>query len=342
MNEITGRHHMHFVGKTNADLGMPYYLCLLWESALKRAIAAKSATTAQFQFPAPGGKVQFFESRIVPEFDAAGEVESLLCITSNVTEREKMLQTLRATEQRLVKADKSKDEFLATLAHELKTPLSAIATGIEILQLTQQDEKSHSALELMKRQSDHLDALVEELWDVGSIVQQKFTYCWEPVNLALIINDAVALCMAELDRAGHHLNLQLPDDPVMIYGDKRRLLQIFVNLISNSIKYTPAGGKLRIAATSGPQLATVEVQDNGIGIPEERQSQLFDIFFQVHREGQKPMRGLGIGLAVVKRLVEMHHGTVEIVSGGNAIGTSVTINFPHMSTTLRSRTDHRE
>ncbi len=199
---------------------------------------------------------------------------------------------------------------------------------------------TRSTLALMARQADHLNAMVDELWDVSSIVQQKINVQWEPVNLTPIIDDAVALCRPGLDNARHYLKLELPDTPMMIYGDKRRLLQIFVNLLSNSIKYTPSGGKLRIAATNGPHEATVEVQDNGIGIPEDRLSQLFDIFFQVHPDGHGPAGGLGIGLAVVKRLVEMHHGTIKISSDAHQGGTSVTVSFPSIGATPRRDGDN--
>src|SRR5690606_36006181 len=135
-------------------------------------------------------------------------VESLLCITSNITEREEMIEALRSSEQRLAKMDQTKDEFLATLAHELKTPLGAVSAGVELLQFAVNDDRSRATLETMSRQLNHLNAIVDELWDVSSIVEQKATFRWEPVNLAQVIGDAIALCNVELDKARHQLMLK--------------------------------------------------------------------------------------------------------------------------------------
>lgn len=327
ITEFTGRPPSDFIGKTNEELGMPPHLCALWASAMRKVIDEKRPGAVQFEFPAPSGSM-FFESRLMPEFDRDGEVESLLCITSDVTQHEEMLRTVQLSERRLRQADKTKDEFLATLAHELKTPLNAISAGIEILQVSDCSEHAQQMLALMERQTDHLCELVVELLDVSSIVQQKANFKWSTVDLREVARDAVALCKAEVEQAVHQLTVDLPDEPVLVSGDRRRLLQILVNLLINAVKYTPPRGKLLLALASGATQAEIRVSDNGIGIPEERMSQLFDIFFQAHPGERGTARGLGIGLAVVKRLVEMHRGSIEIRSDAGGGGTTVELRFP--------------
>lgn len=229
----------------------------------------------------------------------------------------------------LREGDRRKDEFLAVLAHELRNPLAPLRNGLQILQLAGGDTKTAiKAREMMDRQLSHMVRLIDDLLDISRISRNKMELRRSRVLLADVINSAVETCRPLIEGAGHELTVTLLDRPVYLDADLTRLSQIFGNLLANSAKYTPHGGQISLSATEEPGGVVVRVQDTGIGIPRHALHSIFNMFSQVDRSIERSTGGLGIGLALVKGLVEMHGGTVEASSPGEGRGSTFTVRLP--------------
>lgn len=236
-------------------------------------------------------------------------------------ERERLVGELRD-------ADRRKDEFLATLAHELRNPLAPIRNGLHMMQLAGVDGTIESARAMMERQLTQLVRLVDDLLDVSRVTSGKLELRRERIALREVVDAAVETIRPVLAQAGHELVVDLPDEPLHLDGDATRLAQVVSNLLSNSAKYTKAGGKIRLAAGREGETALLRVADNGIGIPPAMLGRVFDMFTQVDRALEKTTGGLGIGLSLVKGLVEMHGGTIEARSEGEGLGSEFVVCLP--------------
>jgi signal transduction histidine kinase len=236
---------------------------------------------------------------------------------------------LEATTAALREADRRKDEFLAMLAHELRNPLAPIRTAVQLLRLKELPE-AHTirARDTIDRQVEHLVCLIDDLLDVSRITRGMITLQREPVPASAIVARAIEITRPAIDAKRHELVLDLADDPLTIEGDRTRLVQIAGNILHNATKFMAPGGRivLRVARDGGS--AVITVTDDGIGIPADRIDRVFDLFTQVHRDGDGVQGGLGIGLALVRRLVEMHGGTVEARSEGPGRGTQLRVRLP--------------
>lgn len=316
------------IGKTNAEIGMPPALCEYWDAELRETIRTKSIRRISFTYPRAGERVRFFEARVVPETDAVGDVESLLVITTDVTEREQMTRALQERERQLQDADRRKDEFLATLAHELRNPLAPIQNAVQLMKLSADRDIQRNARDIIERQLDHLVQLVNDLLDVNRINQGKLELRKKVLDISLAVQNAVETSQPLILQEMHELQLVLPDEPVHVHADLTRLTQVIANLLNNSAKYTPAGGRIFLEVKREGSDAVVTVKDNGIGIPQEMLPVIFEMFSQVDRGPEHVYGGLGIGLALVKQLVGMHGGSVEAHSGGSGQGTEIVIRLP--------------
>jgi signal transduction histidine kinase len=224
-------------------------------------------------------------------------------------------------------ANRAKDNFLAVLSHELRTPLATILTGLHVLrQIGGQDEKGRHTREAIERQVNHLSRLVEDLLDIRHIVVGRVALERRPCNLA----DAVAGFLAAFNEAGRFKQhtLSVDADPVWVHGDTTRLQQITSNLLNNAIKYTPPGGSIHVSVKRDGGDAVLRVQDTGTGLDPDQGARMFELFVQGDPNAQPVRSGLGIGLAVVRRLVEAHGGTVEASSDGPGKGSTFTVRLP--------------
>jgi signal transduction histidine kinase len=228
----------------------------------------------------------------------------------------------------LKEADRRKDEFLATLAHELRNPLAPLRHGLDTLRRDPDGEGAPEIRDMMDRQLVHLVRLIDDLLDVSRISQGKITLRKERIQAADAVRAAVEASRPAIDAAGHALMINLPPEPVWLDADLTRLSQIVGNLLNNATKYTPAGGRIDLAVRIEDDSAVIEVSDSGIGIPEEMQSRVFELFAQVDKHLDRAQGGLGIGLALVKQLVAMHGGTVEAKSSGVGKGSVFSIRMP--------------
>ena len=233
----------------------------------------------------------------------------------------------RRAEERLREADQRKDEFLATLAHELRNPLAPIRSTLDVLR-RQAGPSDSAALVVMDRQMRHLVRLIDDLLDVSRITRGKLHMRRERIDLASVVEDAVETVQSLLEESGHRLEVQLPDERVELEADPHRLAQVLANLLNNACKYSEPGTQVRLAVEALPQSLRIHVSDEGIGIEAGQIEQIFDLFVQVDTSLERARGGLGIGLTLVKRLVEMHGGAISVSSGGLGRGSVFTIELP--------------
>jgi signal transduction histidine kinase len=250
-------------------------------------------------------------------------------VAIDVTDRIKAEEGLKEAAERLRVAARHKDEFLATLAHELRNPLAPIANGLHVLRsLGETDDLKKARIEeIMERQLGHLVRLVDDLLDVARINRGKITLKRETVELSGPIYQAVEMNRHLVEAAGVALRLELVDEPLVVTGDMVRLTQIFANLLNNATKYTRVGGVVDIAARREAREAVVTVADTGVGIPTDMLPHVFELFTQIGERHERS-RGLGIGLALVRRLVELHGGSVYAESAGKGQGSVFTVRLP--------------
>jgi signal transduction histidine kinase len=266
--------------------------------------------------------LRHFSCRLVPEFNEEGHIESALGVTHDITDR-------RSYEQRLLEQDLRKDEFLATLAHELRNPLAPIRTGLHLLKLAPQAEDvAARTLPVMERQLGHLVRLVDDLLDVSRISSGKIVLKRERISFQDVAAAALEASRPLIDAAGHSLTIDWPGDPVWLDADATRLTQIFSNLLTNSAKYMRPGGQIKFSARLDDGSIVVCVEDTGMGIPADMLSLVFNMFTQINSTLDRAQGGLGIGLSLVKTLIEMHDGSVEAASGGIDLGSTFTVRLP--------------
>jgi PAS domain S-box-containing protein len=235
----------------------------------------------------------------------------------------------KRAEEALREADRKKDDFIALLAHELRNPLAPIRNGLQVLRLASGDvDAVAQARAMMERQLSHMVRLIDDLLDVSRISRNKMELRKERVLLADVVASAVETARPAIEAAGHELLISLPPRPVFLEADLTRLAQVFSNLLTNSAKYTEQGGSIRLSAERHEGEILVSVRDNGIGIPESALPHIFDMFSQVDRSRERSTGGLGIGLALVKGIVEMHGGTVTATSAGEGKGSEFSVCLP--------------
>jgi PAS domain S-box-containing protein len=266
---------------------------------------------------------------ISPIRDAEGRVIGASKIARDITERKAAEAALRAALEALREADRRKDEFIALLAHELRNPLAPLRNGLEVMRLASGDAQAVAkSRDIMDRQLSHMVRLIDDLLDVSRISRNKMELRRSRVLLADVVSSAVETARPALEAAGHELTVSLPPEPIHLDADLTRLAQVFGNLLNNSAKYTERGGHVWLTATREGGQVSVAVRDTGIGIPAFALPKIFDMFSQVDRSIERSTGGLGIGLALVKGLVEMHGGTVEAASPGQGKGSTFNVRLP--------------
>lgn len=267
---------------------------------------------------------------ISPIKDAAGNVIGASKIVRDVTERKRLEDNLRKLASDLAENDRRKNEFLATLAHELRNPLAPISNMIEVVKRAGGNgELLKQAHETIERQLAQMVRLVDDLLDLNRITHDRLELRRSEVELATVIQQAVEVARPLADAAGQKLTIDLPDEAIYLNADRARLAQVFGNLLNNSCKYTRPSGAISLSAErNGNDEVLVSVRDNGAGIPSDKIDSIFEMFMQVDRSSDRSQSGLGIGLTLVKRLVEMHGGSIEARSAGEGQGSEFVVHLP--------------
>ena len=292
------------------------------QRAVQASIRAREDYTAEFRFRHGSGEWRWMEARGRPVYDAQGIPVMIYGIASDISERKRNEATLRD-------ADRRKDEFLATLAHELRNPLAPIRNAVQILRIKGKlAPEITGARDIIDRQTRHMTRLVDDLLEASRITRGKVELRREDVKLSAVMKDAVDAVQPLVEKAGHELVVDVPPGEVIVHADPTRLTQVILNLLSNAAKYTHARGHIRlIVRVVGDELA-ITVADDGIGIPTDRLPYLFQMFSQVAPALERAQGGLGIGLALVRGLVELHGGTVEARSEGPGKGSKFVVRMP--------------
>ena len=243
-------------------------------------------------------------------------------------ENERLLAESLLSSDALKEADRRKDEFLATLAHELRNPLAPIRNGLQILRMAPDGPQSEEVRGMMDRQLTHLVRLIDDLLDVSRVSKGKIDLRLERISLQAALQSAIETSQPLIDAAHHKLTLDVPEEPLMLNADITRIAQVISNLLNNAAKYTPDGGKIRLSARREGRDVLLTVADNGLGIPGDMLPKVFDLFTQVDRHLERSKGGLGIGLALVQRLVDMHGGSITAESAGLNNGSAFTLRLP--------------
>jgi len=298
-------------------------------AAVEEAQASGKAYDIEYRTVWPDGSIHWVLVR--GRLSSNGRMSG---VSLDITER-------KWAEEALRDADRKKDDFIALLAHELRNPLAPIRNGLQVMRLAGGDvDTVAQARAMMERQLTHMVRLVDDLLDVSRISRNKMELRKERVLLADAVNAAVETSRPVIEAAGHELHISLPSGPVFLDADPTRLAQVFSNLLTNSAKYTQSGGHIRLSAERRADEVIVTVRDNGIGIPAESLGNIFDMFSQVDRSIERSTGGLGIGLALVRGLVEMHGGTVAAESAGAGHGSTFTVRLPLLQGKTRARSEN--
>jgi signal transduction histidine kinase/ActR/RegA family two-component response regulator len=284
----------------------------------------------------PGGPM---EDRLLtfvyePVVDAAGHVTGIFCEGSDVTDMHRAQQALRESESRLRDADRRKDEFLATLAHELRNPLAPLRSALYLVQQGAGGVGSPGMQALhgmMERQVDQMVRLVDDLLDVARITQGKTALRVEPVDMARVVQNAVETTAPGVKQAGCEIEVSLPSGGAWVSGDAVRLTQVLSNLIGNAVKFSGAGDVIRVAVARDGDAVEVSVTDSGIGIPADKLEEVFEMFAQLEPAVERSKSGLGLGLALARQFVRMHGGTIRAQSPGPGQGSVFTVRLPSIS-----------
>jgi PAS domain S-box-containing protein len=271
--------------------------------------------------------------RLLVDIKKRQEVEAQLRQAKDEAERraneaEEARAALKDRERRLQYEAQLKDEFLATLAHELRNPLAPLRNVAEILRLETLSDTARQATGVMDRQIAQLVRLIDDLMDVSRITRGHLTLQRQPTDLRTIIESAVETAQPQISGAGVSLSTEIPPEPCLLDVDATRISQIFLNLLTNAAKFTPAGGRIWLTVTPHTDRVTVVVRDSGVGIAPEDLDRVFGMFVQLNRDMRRSQTGLGIGLTLVKQMAELHGGNVSVWSGGVGQGAEFTVTLP--------------
>ncbi|MGH9373210.1 MAG: ATP-binding protein [Vicinamibacterales bacterium] len=295
------------------------------ELPMQLAIGRRAFVSNDIEIVRSDGSVAYIQNDVEPLYDMQGEVYGCVSVCVDMTDR-------KLAEVGLRDADRRKDEFLATLSHELRNPLAPLRSALEVMRLAREDPDTvERARATMERQLLHLVRITDDLLDVARITQSKMDLRRDRVDLGAVLQSAIEGSRPAIDARGHTLLVDLPAAPVWAFADFTRLAQVFSNLLNNAAKFTEPGGQIRVRARAVGRDATVTVADTGVGIPQPLLSSIFDMFTQLQRFRDRTQGGLGIGLTLAKRLVELHGGAIEAQSDGDGHGSTFMVTLPILS-----------
>ena len=309
--EIIGRHLKEIVGE------------VVYQATLPRIERVLSGETLKYEqlHPYKFGGTRYVEVTFVPDRSEDGQIHGWYALVQDITER-------KAHEDAMTDAERRKDEFLATLSHELRNPMAPLKSAIEILDMEVTESEAQHAKAIMKRQVSRMTHLIDDLMDISRISRGKIDLYMKPLDLKKAIVEAVEATDPLIREQRHSLALSLPDGSMIINADEDRMVQVLTNLLSNAAKYTDPGGEISIELSERGGHAVVQLRDTGIGLAPENVERIFEMFSQVSFDNGRGQGGLGIGLNLVKNLVAMHNGTITAESPGLGKGSIFTLSIP--------------
>ena len=292
------------------------------ELPMQYAIAHRTHVTSNIEIVRPDGTVVYVQNDVEPLYDGHGNACGCVSVCVDMSERKSVEEVLRETDRR-------KDEFLATLSHELRNPLAPIRNALELLRRAPDNaELATRAVAVMERQLLQLVRLTDDLLDVSRITQNRIELRTDRIDLRTVLHAAIETTQPLIDAADHAVSTDLPETPLWIHADFARLAQAFANLLNNAAKYTDRRGRISLSALADEGTAVVTLSDTGIGIDPALLSRIFDMFVQVGHQSDRSRSGLGIGLTLTRRLIELHDGSIEAHSEGPGTGTMIVVRLP--------------
>ena len=312
------------LGRRLEELYEARWLCAEDEAEMTAALASRGEWRGESTHILRNGRVLRVESHFTVFRD--GAIRGLLAVIRDVTERrrqdEAVLEVLR-------QADRRKDEFLAILAHELRNPLAPVVNALQYLRMKgPSTTETEWARDVISRQVQYLTRLIDDLMDVSRINRGRILLKRERVELASAVQEAVEASLPIIEDMGHDFSIEMPAGAVILHADTTRLAQVLLNLLNNAAKYTERGGKIELRVEPDGDGVAISVRDTGIGIPADKLATIFEMFSQVDGALSRSQNGLGIGLYLVKRLVEMHDGTIRVRSDGPGKGSEFLVRLP--------------
>jgi two-component system CheB/CheR fusion protein len=332
-----------FTGQTREDLQGRGWINMLhpddvqrvgaiWEGSLR----AGTPHETEFRVRARDGQYKHVYSRAIPVLEIDGTIREWVGTLTDITER-KLIEEQRLELYHLAdENNRIKDEFFAMLAHELRNPLSAIRTGLEVSRLAADDTVQNRTREIINRQVNHLTRLTDDLLDVSRVTRGKIELRNTAVDLRDVVRSSIDAVRSSIDSRQHRLSVRVPDSPIVVSGDSTRLEQVLINLIQNAAKYTNPGGSIEIELRQVHNEAVLSVKDDGIGISPELLPRVFELFRQAERSLARSEGGLGIGLTIARNLVSMHGGSIEARSAGLGQGSEFVVRLPVCSSTQQA------
>ena len=297
----------------------------LVRKAINQAIRDKSIFELEHRVLRVDKSYGWTHSKAVPILNDNGEIREWIGSASDITDR-------KLAEDQLKEVSRRKDEFLAMLAHELRNPLAPISAAAGLLQIARLDEaRVRETSEIISRQVKHMTNLVDDLLDVSRVTRGLVTLEPEALDVKRIVSDAVEQACPLIESRRHHMTVHLPPESAYVSGDAKRLVQVVTNLLNNAAKYTPEGGTIALRVEVQSEQVMITVKDNGLGMAPDFLSGVFDMFSQAKRTADRAQGGLGIGLALVKSLVELHQGKVAAESKGLGQGSEFTVHLPRLA-----------
>lgn len=315
-------------GKTWMELGYEQWHADMHDRELEQVISTRAPIRGEVPFTGTNGR-RIYDYIFAPVLGRDDEVVAVAGTTRDVTERKAGEEAQRGQAERLAEADRAKDEFLATLSHELRNPLAPLRNSIELLRMIGgADHESASIHAMMARQVDHLVRLVDDLLEMSSISRGSLSLRRERVELAAIVRHAVETSEPLIRAGSHALQVELPADPLWLEGDQVRLAQILGNLLNNAARYTEDGGRITVQARRDDGHVLISVRDTGVGMAPDALPRMFEMFSRGDRDSTRSQGGLGIGLALSRRLAQMHNGSLEASSDGIGHGSQFDLRLP--------------
>ncbi len=328
--EIIGQHFSRLFSPEDVRSGQP-------EHELKAALDTGHVESIRWQIRKDGTRF-WCKATTTPLFDENKQVRSFARVMHDLTEGQAQeVQRKRADD--LAAANRNMEEFMALLSHELRNPLSPILNALNVQRQVKTDDPIlRQAGDIIERQMGHMVRMVDDLLDISRITKGKLRLNKERVELRVIVNRAAEAARPFVDCCKHEFSMSLPTQPIWVEADPTRLEQIVVNLLNNAAKYTNAGGLIRLSVKPGEGEAIIKVWDNGLGMPPEMLPRIFDLFTQVDCTLNRSHGGLGVGLALVRTLVEMHDGRVQAYSAGLKKGSEFTVILPALTSVAERET----
>ncbi|MBA3313692.1 MAG: PAS domain-containing protein [Planctomycetota bacterium] len=329
------------IGKTCLELGYPQWHAEMHDREIEQVIATKRPIRGEVPFNSTGGR-RVYDYIFSPVLGADGEVVAVAGSTRDVTERQQAEQAIREQAEQLREADRRKDEFLATLGHELRNPLASIVNAAEAMARDREHKSDGEMLEIVERQARHMSRLIDDLLDVARIARGKILLRAERLDFAEIVRETAEDHRREVEDAGLMLAVEILNRSLWVSGDRTRLAQVVGNLLHNAAKFTDSGGRIEVSLALERQQAVLRIRDSGLGMSAEMLARIFVPFNQADASLARSRGGLGLGLALVKGLVELHGGTVAAKSEGLGSGSEFLIRLPLTSLTENASTEQHD